>query len=260
MNIKTSVSLIIVTCLTLQSFAQKKEYALSVKGDTLVGKIKFYSFDNLDRLMINSDGKKSNYTALQVKGFVKDGTAYESVKFENSIRFMKVIMSGYTSLYAFSSTNQNTWDSRYLFRKDGTGVELPNLSFKKIIGKFFNDCPEVRDQIDNGQLTKKDIEKIVDQYNNCIQAKTNQIISKSPVQPTAVSNEKLLAIQKLSEKVEAENFLTKKDVLDLLNDLKNKVSKNESIPNYLTEGLKTYLADTPSLSKETEDLINLLKK
>src|SRR5258708_32089576 len=102
-------SLLIIAALPFDAFAQK-DYALSSKGDTLKGELKFYSFDNLDRLQINSGGKKSSYTALQVRGFFKDGSTYQSVKYDNSIRFMRVIKSGYLSLLAFNPISQGSWD------------------------------------------------------------------------------------------------------------------------------------------------------
>src|SRR5258708_15929679 len=259
MTTKLFTLLLSIASLPFNSFAQKN-YALSSKGDTLKGELKFYSFDNLDRVQINSGGKKSSYTALQVRGFFKDGSTYQSAKYDNSVRFMKVIKSGYLSLLAFNATSQGSWDGRYLLKKDGTSLEVPNLAFKKMMSKFLEDCPEVHDRITNGELPKRDLEKIVDLYNTCLQTKTETLITTKPVVAPSFSSEKILAIKKLSEKVEAENFLTKKDVLDLLKDMRGKVSKNEAIPNYLTEGLKSYLADTPALLKEADELIALLKK
>src|SRR5260221_8691420 len=258
MTAKIFTSLLIIASLPFNGSAQK-DFALSSKGDTLKGELKFYSFDNLDRVQINSGGKKSSYTALQVRGFFKDGSTYQSAKYDNSVRFMKVIKSGYLSLLAFNATSQGSWDGRYLLKKDGTSLEVPNLAFKKMMSKFLEDCPEVHDRITNGELPKRDLEKIVDLYNRCLQAKTELLITTKP-SATPFNNEKILAITKLSEKVEAENFLTKKDVLDLLKDIQGKVSKNEAIPNYLTDGLKSYLADTPALLKEADELIALLKK
>lgn len=239
-----------------------QDYALSVKGDTLRGKLKPYTFDNLDRLQITSkDKKKTNYSALQVKGYVKDGITFQAVKFENSIRFMKVIKSGYLSLYAYSVSHQNMLDGRYLLKKDGSGLDLPNLAFKKILGKYLSDCPEIKSQLEKGDLNKNQIEKIVDDYNACVQANTIQIMGVSNATgTTGFREQKIEAIKKLREKVEGENFLTKKDVIDLLNDMQSKLSKNEAIPNYLADGLKSYLTDTPGLSKDADDLIALLKK
>ena len=75
-----------------------------------------------------------------------------------------------------------------------------------------------------------------------------------------IANEKEVAVKNFVAKVEAESFLAKKDALDLLKDIQAKVSKNETVPNYLIEGLKSYLNDTPTLAKDLEGVIALLKK
>lgn len=241
---------------------QAQDYALSVKGDTLRGKLKPYTLDNLDRVQITSkDKKKTSYTALQVKGYVKDGITFQAVRYENSIRFMKVIKSGYLSLFAYSVNQQNLFDGRYLLKKDGSGMDLPNLAFKKLLGKYLSDCPDIKAQMEKGDLNKNQIEKIVDEYNACVQANTVQIMGVSNATgTTGFREQKIEAIKKLREKVEAENFLTKKDVIDLLNDMQNKLAKSEAIPNYLPDGLKSYLTDTPTLAKDADELIALLKK
>lgn len=255
------IALLLLVSINLTVHAQK-DYALSIKGDTLRGLLKLYSFDNIDRVQIVSkDNKKANYSALQLKGFVKGGVTYQAVQYEKMIRFMQVIKSGYLSLYAYSVNQQNVFDGRYLQKKDGSGVELPNLSFKKIISKYLGDCPDVEAKIEKGELRKSDIEKIVDVYNACVEANTAKMMRVvHATGSTGFNDEKIEAVKKLREKVEAENFLTKKDVVDLLYDMQNKLSRNEAVPNYLTDGLKSYLTDTPTLSKEAEELIALLKK
>jgi hypothetical protein len=258
MNRIHSLLITLILLLPIVVFAQK-EYALTPKGDTLKGKLKMISFDDLDRLQINTDGKKSSYTALQIRSYQKEGNTYQSVKYENSFRFMKMIKSGYLSLLAFNTSGQGGWNSRYLIKKDGSGMEVPNLSFKKLLSKYLSDCPEVHDRIEIGDFTRNDLERIIDLYNSCLQAKTDVLITTKA--PTISFNvERMLAVAKLSEKVQAESFLTKNDVIDLLKDIKIKVSKNEVVPNYLIEGLKSYLSDTPSLLKEAEELATLLKK
>ncbi|GHN01719.1 hypothetical protein WSM22_32080 [Cytophagales bacterium WSM2-2] len=234
----------------------QKDYAISLRSDTIRGELKILSFDNMDRLQINSNGKKTTYTALQLRSFSKDSISYESVKYENTIRFMRVLKSGYLSLYAFNPTGMGSWDGRYITKKNGTGMELPNLAFKKILIKYLEECDEVVSGLEKGNLSKKDILRIVDLYNNCNQGKSDNF---NP-QAAKGKSDKLNSLKKLSEKVEALDFLTKKDALELIRDLQNKVSKNEAIPNYLIEGLKSYLVDTPSLSKDVEEVIALLKK
>jgi hypothetical protein len=139
-------------------------------------------------------------------------------------------------------------------------MEVPNLSFKKIMIKYLSDCPDVTKRISSSDLTKRDMERIVDLYNICLQTKTEDSKSKPEPPVESIDSEKVLAVKNLITKVEAENLLTKKDALEVLKDIQSKVNKNEPVPNYLLEGLKSYLADTPSLTKDLDAVVALLKK
>src|SRR5260221_3623567 len=257
MNFK-SVLVIFLMTLPLSTIAQK-DYALTIKGDTLDGALKLMPYDQLDRVQIIVNGKKTYFTALQVKAFFQSGTMYQTMKYENSYHFMKLIKPGYLSLLAFRFANQNSWDGQYLAKKDGSGMEVPNLGFKKMLSKYLSDCADVSGKLDKGDLSKRDLERIIDLYNTCIQTKTESMTNK-PTPTLAIDSDKVLAVKDFVGKVEQENFVTKKDALDMLKDILSKVSKNEPVPNYLIEGLKSYLADTPSLSKELDSVVALLKK
>jgi hypothetical protein len=259
MNLEKPIpATLIFIFLPLLAWAQT-DYVVKVSGDTLKGTVKLLPYDQIERVQIISGGSKTIFTALQVRAAGKDNNVFKGVKYDNSVRFMKVIKSGYLSLYAFNTEHQNSWNDLFLTKLDGTGMEVPNLSFKKTLGKYLSDCPNVKNRIDAGDLTKRDLDRIVDLYNACLQTRTEAANSKT-VDPAMIDSEKVLAVNNLMTKVEAENFVTKKDALDVLKDIQSKVKKNEPVPNYLLEGLKSYLLETPSLSKDLESLLVLLKK
>jgi hypothetical protein len=61
----------------------------------------------------------------------------------------------------------------------------------------------------------------------------------------------------LEDKVNAQaDFPEKANALDMIREIKNKVSKNEKVPNFLTEGLKNAVAETPL----KDDVDNALKQ
>src|SRR5260370_37840546 len=107
-------------------------------------------------------------------------------------------------------------------------------------------------------MLKNEVERIVEVYNAWKQNK-REAMNTRPAHPDVVDSEKVLAVKNLITKVEAENFVTKKDALDVLKDIASKVKKNQPVPNYLVEGLKSYLVEAPSLTKEMESLVELLK-
>jgi len=115
------------------------------------------------------------------------------------------------------------------------------------------------DSAEKGELGKRDLEKIVNLYNACMQANTDESF-KNVSPPTVIESEKILAVKNFMTKVEAENFVTKKDAIDILKDVQSKIIKNESVPNYLIEGLKSSLAEVPSLTTDLDNFVSLLKK
>lgn len=251
-------TLIILSLFSYRAVAQT-DYLITSKADTLSGEIRILSYDQLDRVQIQVGTKKEIFTALQVLSVNKDGQEYKPLQYERKIVLMKVMKQGYLSLYAFRLPNQTSYDGRLLTKLDGTSMEVPNLAFKKILGAYLEDCETVSTQIKNGDFSRRDLEKIIDDYNECLGNKR----SASPVIETptpVIVNDATQAIASLITKVEAEDFSSKKDALDLLHDIQTKVGKNETIPNYLSEGLKSYLSVVPALSEDLEKLLALLKK
>lgn len=241
--------------LTSLSASAQSDFIVTTKADTLIGDVRILSYDLLERVQIEHDKKKETYTALQVLSISMNGKIYKPIKYENKYVFMQLLKSGYLSLYAFKMSGQNTFDGRFLTKMNGTSQELPNLGFKKIMAEFLGDCEQVATRIKKGDLVRSQVENMVDEYNACMNSKSAapEIISSS-------ENEKTQAIDEFTKKVEMQEFESKADALELLKDIRNRVSKGESIPNYLTEGLKGYVAKTPQLTADLDTLLALLKK
>ncbi len=250
-------TLVVLMLFSYAATAQKTNYLINSKADTLSGKLRILSYDQIDRVQLQVGKKKEMYTALQVLSIHMDGQEYKPMKYDSKIVLMKVLKQGYLSLYAFRLPNQNSYDGRMLVKLDGTSMEVPNLAFKKIMSKYLEDCEPVSSLIKNDELGKKEIDKIIDDYNTCVATKSSTVATETP---PPVVNEVTQSIESLIKKAEAEEFPSKKDALDLLLDIQTKVGKNETIPNYLTEGLKSYLSSVPALSDDLNKLLELLKK
>ncbi|PZR32855.1 MAG: hypothetical protein DI538_18920 [Azospira oryzae] len=259
------VTLIIVACSTF-IFAQS-DYVVTSKGDTLRGEVRILTYDLLDRVQLVAGKKnKTTYTAVQVRAISVNNEVYIPQRYTNSIRFMKLVKSGYVSLYLFRPANQMTYDGRYLVKMDGQSLEVPNIGFKKLISNYIEDCPEVYTKVKNEQLKRGDLDKIIDEYNTCIatKSKTPQpvpaVVATETVPAPALISDKTEAIKNLQTKVVSlENMADKKDVLDLLTDIADKAAKEKAIPNYQLEALKGYLSSNEAVSAELEKVITLLK-
>jgi len=239
------------------SVAQTPEYLISTRGDTLHGEVKIFSSGPVDRAQVSVNKKKTTFQAQEIRLLFIENEFYKPMKFENSIRFMKVLKAGYLSLYAFRPANLMTYDGRYIAKMDGAAMEVPNLTFKKTISKFLEDCPTVSTALKEDQYKRSELDKVIDDYNACIDNKTTAKLKATAAESAA--SEKLDAIKALQNKVEGLDKLdSKKDVTDLLSDLSAKVQQQQTISNYQLEALKSFLKGNKSVKDELEKVVALL--
>jgi len=255
-----SLGIIHILLFLILLFAYKcagaQDYVVTTLGDTLRGEVKplFYGVDKKVQLR-GADKKKEVYPMFKVTAFHYKDETYQPIKGPDGYTFMKVVKSGYLSLYSFQMPNQISFDGLFLSRKDGTGMEVPNLSFKKFMKNFLEDCPSVVDRIDNGDLGKKELHQIVDEYNQCMSSKT--IDHGKIIEMQVEQNRHLIPWNTLEEKVRAESdFEGKSNALEMIKEIKSKITGNESIPHFLIDGLKSALPQ--DIFKE--DLENALRQ
>jgi hypothetical protein len=215
--------------------ANGQDFVVKTKGDTLRGKIKLLQHDLLKKLQIQgADKKKTTLTIMEVKSVMLNHERLDPVKYNNQYLFMKLMKQGYLSLYAFQVEKQHTYDGRYLVKMDGKSMEVPNLGFKKNMIAFLQECEFVADSIETGKLGKNDLTKIIDEFNACIDKRS--ILTYSPtavkLDPSTAS-----AWNDLQVKVEASSIEDKADALEMISEVKAKLSRGEKLPKFLLEGL-----------------------
>lgn len=236
----------------------QSDYVVTTKGDTIYGKVKYLNYGFDKKVQVIND-KKNVYTILQTTGFMLDNEIYHTVRSAQGYAYMKVLKTGYLSLYAFQQPNQTSWDGTLLSKKDGRSMEVPNIGFKKNLKKFLIECPTVTDRIDSGELGKSEISEIVDAYNQCIDLNTKNQALSTP------SEQKENAIKLSSwDQLEADvknlgDFEGSKDALEMIQDIKSKIGKGEKVPNFLTEGLKETLKNQSSIQATLEKALQEIK-
>jgi hypothetical protein len=218
-------------------FAQ--EFIVTIQGDTIHGEVKPLMYGPEKKVQIAEPGKKKAvYPFFKIKSFTLDNEIFQPVKGPQGYTFMKLIKAGYLSLYSFQSTGQSSYDGQYLLKKNGDGIEVPNITFKKGMKRFLEDCPNVVGKIDGDVLNKKDLPQIVEEYNACMEnLPSDSRIVAAPAQSSALN-----AWNALENKVKSQpDFSEKENALEMIGEIKNKLSTSQKIPNFLVEGLKTSL-------------------
>lgn len=244
--------LLIIILLVAYQCAKAQNYILTTKGDSLTGAVKmFNSGPELKAQVVTAEKKRINVPMLQVKMIKYEGDTYRPQRGPDGYTFMKLVKEGYLSLYAFQFPNQASYDGLYLLKRDGTMIEVPNINFKKALKKFLADCADVATKVESGEYTKRELDRIIDDYNRCI-ADLTTARSSAPSNPTPSSAQAPVKVDAptqetwtiLDKKVQAlPDFSAKADALEMIQEIKNKLSRGEKIPNFMIEGLKTSLKD-----------------
>jgi len=242
-HVASTVLAVIATLFTYQ-FSFSQDYVVSITGDTLRGTVKPINFGPDKKvLVIDSQKKKTQLTIFKVRAYSLKGEIYNPVRMETGYQFMKLMKSGYLSLYAFIPDKQSSYDGRFLLKKDGRGMEIPNLSFKKMMAKFLDDCPAISTKIENGDLSKKHIDQIIDEYNKCID--DNSHTRTLATSPDVIPEKATTGWDSLEQKVKTHaDFEAKTNAIEMIEEIKNKVRKSEKVPNFLIQGLTNALAET----------------
>lgn len=253
---KLRVCSILTILVLLSGLANAQDFLVTAKGDTLKGKINVF-VNGLDKRVqvTQSDKKKLTFSIIQIQSFLLKDEFYRPVKFGETYVFMKLLKQGYLSLYAFQLDKQVVYDGRYLLKLDGKGIEVPNLGFKRNMTKFLSECTVVSSQIEEGKLGYGDLNTIIDEFNNCIQSNTIAQSSKIAQHQSVVTVD-LDQWNALETKIHNSNLTEKADVLEMIKDIKNKLTKGEQIPKFLSEALKNALKKDEALFA---DLIKNLK-
>jgi len=224
-------------------------YIITTKSNTIHGTVKILSYDVMDRVSVSVGGRKQNFTAVQVLTLHKDSATYVPVQHDKTIRFMQVLRSGYLSLYGYRQEGQTSYDSRLLAKMNGAKLDVPNIGFKRILGDFLQDCESTSAKVKEGEFERSNLEAIVDDYNSCV-ADQNKI-SHAIVKPTPAME----AVSSLRTKVERSSLESKKDVVDMLNDIEGRLRQKQTIPTYLTNGLKSSLANQKDFEEDLNKLL-----
>jgi hypothetical protein len=246
-----------VVALLISAVSFGQDYIVTMKSDTLKGEVRLLSYDLLDRIQLSQEGKKkTTYTALQVRRATIKGESYSPVKFDNAIRMMKMIRSGFISVYSFRAPGQTSYDTRVIQKIGESAIEVPNIGFKKIVGDIVADCPAVADKVKNGDFDRYHIEGLIDQYNECIANSSARRVEAAQHQVVTPASK---LINDMKTKVNASDLTNKNDVNDLLNSIADRLNKKETVPAYMKEGLKGYLSSNEDLKADMDQLFKLIE-
>jgi hypothetical protein len=153
-----------------------KGYAILANGDTIVGEIALSNdYSNYGILIFRNmiSKKKTNYLPQNVLLYSVDSIAFYRKIFQKSWVFMSLIKDGGLKVYVykyFAATpyTSGTEVSFILEKPDGTYLQVltaKTFPFKKKVGDFFIEYPELAAQIYDKSYKFEDLYLIADKYN-----------------------------------------------------------------------------------------------
>ncbi len=215
-------------------------------------------YGNHPKVQVQNEENKTTYSIFDTKAYTLGGETYMPIRNYDRYEFMRLVSTGYVSLYAFKPQNQNGYDGLFLQKMDGTFMEVPNIGFKKHMGRFLEDCGDISERISSGDLTRKNLEEILREYNSCI---TNRTKEKQAIIVTKIENkEKADPWQTLDEKIKnTAEFDGKSTALEMVAEVINKVTKNEKVPSFVIDGLKNVLRNQEQLKEPLENALKTIE-
>ena len=248
--------LLFILSMLVYQCAGAQDYVLTTRGDSLTGEVRPLTYGPDKKVqIISEDEKKTSLSLFEVRAFSSDGDVYHPVKGEKGYVFMKLLRPGYLSLYGYQMDNQNRYDGLFMKKADGEGMVVPNLGFKKYVSQFLEDCPDVAARIKEGDLNKKKLTELVDAYNQCIDERT--IDHRELLVRQEQQDPKINAWDSLEEKVKEQDFSQRRNALEMIAEIKKKIERKETIPNFLVEGLRNSLKDTGLITDLEEALVQV---
>lgn len=244
--------------LSFSVFSQNNDHIITLKGDTLIGKISISTTDKaVQRVTVKNGKDKKHFKAYELKGITKGNNVYHTIKISNKYQLGMLVKDGYLSLYKYvnsESSSSNEFSESILIKKDGAQMEVPNLGFRKQLGDFLGDCETVQVALTNKEYSKGDLLKLIDDYNTCIEEKTAQMNSTKPAINLNPEKSKLIT-SLISEINNNDSLEDRVSILEMLNDLDTKVKTGATIPGYLKNALRDSLKSHSELTKQLNEIL-----
>jgi len=238
--------------------AQDDQYIVTVQNDTIRGKVVMSKYsDMIQQVAVKADKKRVTYKSYQVKAVKNRNGVHHTLKIQKQYQFAQLVKEGYLSYYVYSGNSASrtlAFDTPLLYKSTTEYKEVPNISFKKQIGAFLSDCKTTKTKFEAGEYGRNDLEKIVDDYNECISGQTDLF-----TQQQVDTKKKITKADKVGEIRAAVSKSTKiknvDELIEMLTDVASKLKTGDAIPGYLLSALKEELTNEPELAAKLLKII-----
>lgn len=247
---------LLLLLIAFSSYGQS--YVLTTSGDSLVGKFSILknSVGN-EYISMRVGIEKKEINALQIRQMSdKKGNIYEPIEAEGRYKLGLKKVTGYASLYSYTTKNSaQSFNQEIIVKLDGTSLVVPGfIEFRKVLSSFLFECQDVSMKIlDKGYYKRKDLALMITDFNVCMENQNPENLLYN----TDLSQDGTTVLS-LYERFKNQitispNIKNKNDVLAMFNDISQKLSSGQNVPNYLKNAFRSSIASD-------KDLISLYKE
>jgi hypothetical protein len=254
---KNLLVFVIVVFTSIILTAQDQDYVITLKNDTIYGKVKIINSQGSSQLITVKNGKeKTNFKVYQIKSVDTSKGEFHTLKIREQYQLARLIKSGYLSYYKFSDdeNSNSSYDTPILIKRSGSQKEVSNIGFRKHIGQFLSDCEVVKEKFDSNAYSKNDLNQIIDDYNQCINDRTVAMNKTQNIKTNRNNSVKQITtiINAINSSETSDN---RSEIIDMLKDVQGKLKNGENIPSYLMGALKDKMSTTPRLLQQLTEII-----
>jgi hypothetical protein len=240
----------------------QNEYVVTLQSDTLRGEVSManYGSSPIQQIMLRIDGKKKVYKVNEVKAFQMKGDTYHTVRDYEGYKFMKLMQGGYLSSYLYCLPGKEDFSQPLLVKVDGGIMGVPTFNFKKKMGDFLRDAPELVDRIEAGDLARKDLEVIVLEYNKQIASRSKTTpLAKAEITTLELSSDLSGDMDRLRLQIAKSKLGKKADLLEMINDMEERLQRGEKIPGFISNALLDYSQDDEDVQANLKDFLEKVR-
>ncbi|MCA6074875.1 hypothetical protein [Fulvivirga sedimenti] len=236
-----------------------QDQLVTVQGDTLSGTIEILFPEELYEEIIFDDGSdKKRLKAYEFQSIIKDGQKYRTIKQGDKYRIMMLEKDGYLSLYRFRIDKNFAFAGTYLYKMDGTGIEVPTMLFKKTMTKFLDGCNAITLGLEDGTYKRKEMEELVDAYNACIASNTSNQMAGSPAGITTTVAVDTEVMAQANDILKGAKEMGDDELTTMINDVVKRLGTGEEIPPYLKKAIEGHVTESHALYQQVTGFLSLL--
>ena len=248
----------LIISLTTLGFSQDIDQVITLKGDTISGKVIISTSDPVvQTISIKNDTGRNIFKVYEVKVVTKGDDIYRTIKIDGKYQLGLVVKEGYLSLYRYVSSDpsaQNDFTESILIKRDGDHRVVPKLGFRNQMKDFLGDCETVEQSLNDKMYGRGELIKLIEDYNKCLEEKT-QAISRGET-TTNLNPDKTLLIKTLISQIKSDQTIQDREsLLEMLHDLDFKLKRNNPIPNYLKSALEEAVKNNTGFTEQLNKIL-----